>query len=59
MVKKITLKQDESCEMLEILVDGEYYSQGNYSDIDAQFWINFIKEKFGVKVEYKKYKFKE
>lgn len=59
MPKKITIKQDESCEMLEILIDGEYYARGNYSDIDAEFWMKLIKEKFGVKIEYKEYKYKD
>jgi hypothetical protein len=56
MPKKITIKQDESCEMMEILIDGEYYAQGNYSDMDAGFWMKLIEKKFGVKIEHKEYK---
>lgn len=57
--KKITIKQDESCEMLEILIDGEYYDEGNYSDMDAQFWMNLIEKKLGIKIEHKEYKYKD
>ena len=58
MIKKITIKQDASCEMMEILIDGETFHMGNYWDFSMQDWIDLIK-KTGVKVEMKKYKYKD
>ena len=58
MIKIVTIKQDASCEMQEILLDGECWKEGNYWDFSIDDWIDIIK-KLGVKVEIKKYKYKD
>jgi hypothetical protein len=58
MPKTITVKNDPSCEMIEILIDEKFYWQGNYWDLNSEVWMILINSQLGVKVKNKKYKFK-
>jgi hypothetical protein len=54
---KVTIKRDESCEMMEVWVDEDEYMTGNYWDFSTEDWLDLLR-KLDVKVVEKKYKFK-
>lgn len=53
---KITIKRDESCEMMEIMIDDKEWGNGNYWDFSTEDWIELLR-KLGFKVVEKKYKY--